>query len=197
VSGRSRLLQLREEIAGVRRGRDVLEQKLELVRTELQRRTAERDVRKSGALAALAVARASLREAIVELGSDAVEACALAQPPAADVQTGRSASAGVPVFRLAVAEQPFEPRYGAASTSVSLDRAGAEYVHLLPVLAAWAQEEAAILALRAALVRTARRVSALDKVLLPSLRAELREIAFSLEEDERDEAARRKRWLSR
>jgi len=197
VSGRSRLLALREDLRAVRRGRDVLEQKLELLRAELQRRTAARDRQRAEVALALKDAREKLHGAIVDLGREVVASATLAQPPAAAVEVRISSGLGVerPILRSEV--RPFAPRYGPAATSASLDRAGAAWTALLPRLYALAEEEAAAAAAARALARTARRVGALDKVLLPSMTREARAIAFALEEDERDEAARRRTWLRR
>ncbi len=194
---RSRVLELRQARESARRGRDVLEQKLELLRTELQRRVAARDRQRAEVNDALGAARALLHGAILDLGREAVAAASLAQPATASVELRVSSGLGVerPVLRGAVAA--FAPRYGPAATSESLDKAGASWTALLPKLYELAEQEAAAAAVARALARTARRVGALDKVLLPSMTHEARSIAFALEEDERDEAARRRVWLRR
>jgi hypothetical protein len=46
-----------------------------------------------------------------------------------------------------------------------------------------------------ALRRTNRRLNALEIIVLPDLEREIRELSSALEEDERDEAFRRKRWF--
>jgi vacuolar-type H+-ATPase subunit D/Vma8 len=55
-----------------------------------------------------------------------------------------------------------------------------------------ASEEAAVQRLRAALARTARRQNALDQIVLPELGVLVRSVTAALEEEERDEATRRK-----
>lgn len=52
------------------------------------------------------------------------------------------------------------------------------------------------LAVRSQLLpRTATRLNALDKQLIPDIRRDIRDLASALEEEERDDAVRRKRWL--
>jgi hypothetical protein len=69
---------------------------------------------------------------------------------------------------------------------------GAGFANALTALAALAAEDAAVRGLRLALRRTARRLNALDHVVLPQIAGEIHGIVTTLEEDDRDEAARRK-----
>ena len=91
---------------------------------------------------------------------------------------------------------PFRPQYGPASGSPLVDAAGGAFCEAVGPLAAFAAADAGVRQLRAALTRTARRLNALDTVLIPDIRAEIRAVAAALEEEERDDAVRRKRWMS-
>jgi len=197
VSGadRSRLASLREERQAALAGRDALEQKLELLRRELLQRTARRDRLRTDVARALGDARAALRSATVEVGIDAVEAAALAQPEIAAVAVRVESAVGVPVPRLTGTAEPFRACYGPAGTAASLDAAGRAHAAALPLLWALASEEAAVRALRRGQRRTARLLNALEKAILPALDRELRAIATSLEEEERQESVRRLAWL--
>jgi V/A-type H+-transporting ATPase subunit D len=192
---RSRLLELRRTLEGARRGREVLERKRELLLGELRRRAEARARARAALGAPLAAARAALRAARIELGSPAVDAAILAQPERTSVTWREASLMGVPVPRAALAAPPFAPAYGPAGTGESLDGAGAAYRALLEPLAGLAEAEAAWHALRRGLARCVRQLSALEKVLIPELEAELRVVGAALEEEERDEAMRRRRWL--
>jgi vacuolar-type H+-ATPase subunit D/Vma8 len=50
--------------------------------------------------------------------------------------------------------------------------------------------------LQAGLLKTVRRLKALERVVIPRLEREVREVAAALEEEERDESVRRKAWLA-
>ena len=86
--------------------------------------------------------------------------------------------------------------YGAGATSAGLDAAGAAFSALLPTLVRLAEEEEAVRNLQAGLLKTVRRLKALERVVIPRLEREVREVAAALEEEERDESVRRKAWLA-
>lgn len=195
-ASRSRAMELRQGIDDARRGSEVLGQKLELVRRELARRMAERDLQQKAVATALAFARAELREAELELGRDAIAAAALAQPGLPAVTSRQARSVGVLWRRLTLPAQPFRPCYGPGGTAASLDRAGAAYALLLPLLVGLAEAEALVRLLRVSLLKTARRLNALEKAILPRLLGELRATLSALEEDARDEAVRARRLFS-
>jgi len=192
---RSRLLELRREREAARRGREVLEQKLELLRRELLRRTALRGEKRALLARELTPAREALREARIELGRGAVESSALAQPEPPEISWQRTTLVGVEVPRLSAPAAQFHPRYGPGGTAASLDDAAGRFTALLPALLALATEEAAVRALRRGLRQTARRLSALEKAILPRLDREMRELTAALEEEEREESSRRKVWM--
>jgi vacuolar-type H+-ATPase subunit D/Vma8 len=50
--------------------------------------------------------------------------------------------------------------------------------------------------LQAGLLKTVRRLKSLERMVIPRLEREVREVAATLEEEERDESVRRKRWLA-
>jgi V/A-type H+-transporting ATPase subunit D len=195
AASRSRLLELSAQLEAAVFGRDVMERKRELLLFELRRRTAQLDDERRRALPLLTAARARIAAARVELGSAALDAAVLAQPESASVELSTGSILGAPVPRLTAPRAAFHPAYGPASTASSLDEAGAAFTALLPDLARLAELGATVLALRRALHKTARRQSALERVLIPSYRAELHAVESALEEDERDEAVRRKAWL--
>lgn len=192
---RSRLLQLRRDLEAARRGRDLLDRKREALLRAIAERTPQRDARRTAAATALGEARTALDTAHIELGRTAVGAAALAQPPHGPLHVERASVVGVPVPRVHLPPARFQPYYGPASGSWSLDRAGAAFAGALAVLLALASEQAALRALGAALARTARRLNAIDQVIIPDISHQIASIAAALEEEERDEASRRKQWL--
>jgi V/A-type H+-transporting ATPase subunit D len=198
VSGRairSRLQELRQSKDAAQRGRDVLEQKLELLRREWDRRRALRDEAARVAEGKLRAAREALQAARIELGRSAIDAAALAQPPAEPIEWRWERLAGVRLPSLLAGPRRFHAAYGAGGTSASLDASAAAFEDAFAALVALAAHEAACSALRRATLRTLRRVNALDHAVLPQIRRELRDIADALEEDEREESSQRKVWL--
>jgi V/A-type H+-transporting ATPase subunit D len=189
---RSQLLQLRRDLDAAREGRDLLDQKREAIVRALADHLHRRDARMQVAARALAAARAALVDAQDELGRAAIDAAALAQPPGPACTAREITIAATRVPQIDLDAVPFRPRYGPASGSAALDAAGDRFAAALAALALLASEEAAVQRLRAALARTARRQNALDQIVLPELGVLVRSVTAALEEEERDEATRRK-----
>jgi H(+)-transporting ATP synthase subunit D len=190
---RSRLIGLRREKEAAEGGRELLDRKREVLLRELQAWTRTRESRRAEAAEALGAARARLVEARVELGAGALEAACLAQPAAPDLQASALHVAGVRLPALRTPARTFAPCYGPGGTSASLDEAGAGFLRALDPVVQLASADAAVRALGAALARTARLLNAVDRIVLPELGGEIRSVEAALEEEERDEAVRR-RW---
>jgi V/A-type H+-transporting ATPase subunit D len=194
---RSRLTALRRTRLATRLGRDLLDQKREAVLRALLDATRRRATCRAEAMAALARAQAALGDACVEVGAAAVDAAALAQPILASVEWRPGSVVGVPTPRLAGTVAPFAAHYGAASSSAGVDRAGGEFSAILATLIQLAQEEEMVRNLQSGLEKTVRRLKALEQVVIPRLEREARDMAAALDEEERDESLRRRRWLAR
>jgi V/A-type H+-transporting ATPase subunit D len=192
---RSRLLELRQERQAARSGRDLLDGKREAILRELLARVRRRDTVRHEATLAHEEADRALQEARVELGANSLDAAVLAQPITASVERQPWSVVGVPTPRLQGRLTPFKPHYGTAGTAATLDAAGERFSALLPRLITWAEEEEAVRNLQDGLKRTVRRLQALEKVVIPKLERDIREVTAALEEEERDEAFRRKCWL--
>jgi V/A-type H+-transporting ATPase subunit D len=98
--------------------------------------------------------------------------------------------------RLQESIEPFTAAYGAATTTASLDRAGLEFTRLTGLLIRLAEDDEAVRNLQAALRKTVRRLNALEQLVIPQLDSETRAIAAALEEEERDDAVRARRFRS-
>lgn len=193
---RSRLLTLRHDQQAARLGRELLDGKREAILRELLQRRRQRDARREGARLLAEDASTALDEAIIELGARAVGAAILAQPRSASVERQHGSLAGVPMPRLRAAIPAYRPQYGFGGTAASLDVAGARFTAVIAQLVALAEEEEAVRMLQEALRKTVRRLQALEKVVIPRLDTEARSIAAALEEEERDDSFRRKRWVA-
>jgi V-type H+-transporting ATPase subunit D len=192
---RSRWLELAATREAARRGRELLDEKREILQRELTRQTAVRRQAFEKASAALEAARSAYLEAQIELGSNAVEAAALAQTPAAGAEIGERRILGVSAPTVVLCPRPWTLVWGPGGASASLDLAATLFAAALPLLADLAEAELVVRNLSSALARANRRLNALEMIVLPSLERELREVAAAIEEDERDEAFRRKRWF--
>jgi V/A-type H+-transporting ATPase subunit D len=192
---RSRLIGLRREREAAQGGRELLDRKREVLLRELQSRTRAHERQRTEAADALRDARARLVEARVEIGAPAVDAATLAQPPASGLHHAHVHVAGVRLPVLRAPTRTFAPGYGPGGTAASLDAAGEAWTRALDEIVDLASSDAAVRALGAALARTARLLSAVDRIVLPELAGEIRAVEAALEEEERDEAVRRRRRL--
>ena len=194
---RSRLLTLQQERRAARLGWELLDNKREAILRELLQRSRRRDELQLVTHQALHDARRMLRDARIEVGASQIDRAALAQPVNVSVDVRHGSMVGVPIPRLHPRVPEFVPHYGAAGSTASLDAAGARFSTLLPTLTALAEEEEAVRNLQAGLIKTVRRLKALEQVVMPRLERDVRDVAAALEEDERDESVRRKSWLTR
>ena len=99
---------------------------------------------------------------------------------------------GVRIPHLTATVAPYRAFYGAAATSESLDECGAAFTALLPQLVTLAQEEIAVARLAIAMRKTTKLLNALQKVVLPRIEHDIHSIVDGIEEDERDDAVRRR-----
>lgn len=193
---RSRLFELRRDRGAAQRSAELLDRKREVLLREIARRERLRQRLRDVVAASYAEAHRRLRIARVELGMSGVEAAALAQPLCDAIEHRETSVMGVRIPQLAATVQPYRAFYGAAATAESLDECGAAFSELIPHVVALAQEEIAVVRLSAAMRKTTKLLNALQKVVLPRIEREIRAIVDGIEEDERDDAVRRRVTVS-
>ncbi|MEW6321095.1 MAG: V-type ATP synthase subunit D [Acidobacteriota bacterium] len=191
---RSRVRDLRRELEAARNGRELLDRKRETLQRELARQQARRATAERRMAAAMAEARAALSEARAECGTVTLARAAFVQAAQARVAVGAVSLVGVRLPRLAVPVEPLPLEFGLDGSAASVDAGARAYAAALPHVVAFAEADTAVRRLAAALARTARRLNALDLRVLPDLVRDLRELTAAIEEEERDEAVRRRRW---
>lgn len=189
---RSRLFELRRERLAAERSAELLERKREVLLREIARRERLRDELREAVAIHYAEARQRLAIARVELGLPAIEAAALAQPARFEITQRITSVMGVRIPQLSASVETYRAFYGAAATAESLDECGAAFTALIPHLVALAQEESAVVRLSAAMKKTTKLLNALQKVVLPRIASDIHAIVDGIEEDERDEAVRRR-----
>jgi H(+)-transporting ATP synthase subunit D len=189
---RSRLFELRRDRLAAQRSAELLDRKREVLLREIARRERVRKDVRARVAEKYGAARKKLDVARVELGMRAIAAAALAQPQRFRIDARLVSVMGVRLPQLSISIEPYRAFYGAASTSESLDECGDAFSVLLPDLVALAQEETAVTRLSAAMRKTTKLLNALQKVVLPRIDGEMRAIVDGIEEDERDEAIRRR-----
>ena len=137
-------------------------------------------------------AYASLQTAGLSLGIDTVEDIAHSVPETSDFTIRLHAVMGAEIPDVdPVSSTPF-PCYSWYGTSASLDMAFFRAREVCSLIARLAEVETSVYRLAVHIRKTWRRVNALEKVVIPGLKADMARIAGSLEEAEREDFVRMK-----
>ena len=190
---RTALLDLRHRLREARHGFLLLERKREVLLRELWSLMrvvshTDRDVRERFRLAYDAIARARL-----VMGDEGVGWAGLAPAARTRYTLEVRSVMGVALPQLNLQVEPLPLPYSPWGTSVAFDHARERWIAVGRVLGTWAETIGATWRVAAELERTARRVKALEHVLIPQYEADIRRIEHALEEQERESFVQAKR----
>jgi len=197
---RSELLARRARLDLAIRGRDLLEEKRDQLMVAFQK-AAQHVLAGSGELdRAAAAGRQSLALAEVADGPEAIRSAALASRRRIELS-----ARPITVTGVRIAEIEFEPvgrgrfsrGYGAINGDPHIDQTAARFEAMLELLLRLAAYEVRMRRLLEEIVKTTRRVNALESVVIPRLEEQLRLIGSRLEERERQDRFRLKRIKER
>jgi len=136
----------------------------------------------------------SVNEAYLSLGTNTVDSVAESTPPVMEVEVNMRRVVDVKIPALSVTEKDTKSMpYGFADTNSSIDRAAKQIKELLPKICKAAEYENSIFSLAKALEKTQKLLNALENVIIPQYQQNIRFIAQSLEEKEREEFAKLKK----
>jgi V/A-type H+-transporting ATPase subunit D len=183
---KSNLLQLKRQLAFAEEGYDLLEQKRQILVLELMSRLKRADTVESGVAEALRDAFAALREALLDIGSAAVDRAALGVPRGHALKLSHQHLMGLRLPRVEVRIEPAVLPFGVGGTSASTELARARFAGLLAAVVELAELQNAILQLARELRQTQRRCNALSKRFLPDYRETIAALVAALEERERE-----------
>lgn len=197
---RSELLARRARIGLATQGRDVLKEKRDSLMAEF-RSTVEVAVSGSGALEeAAAEGRRTLAAAEARDGPEALRSAALAQPGEISLTTRATSVMGVRIADIRhepVGRARLARGYSLAGSSPHLDRVAEQYEAELALLLDLATVELRLRRLADEIGTTTRRINALESVVLPRLERERDQIRAILDERERQDRFRLKRFATR
>ena len=183
---KSNLLALRKQLAFAEEGYDLLEQKRQILIFELMNRVGRARDAECRVAEVLHRAFAALREATLDVGSQALDQAALAVRMDHQVDLRDQHLMGIRVPRVTVKTEPPGVRFGASGTSANTDSTMQRFVEVLPLLAELADLENAVLRLARELRKTQRRCNALSKIFIPNYQETIGYILGALEERERE-----------
>ena len=194
---RINLIQTKRTLALAESGRNVLEQKRDILLRELRQSVYDAEKAREDLTEALAAAYRSLLEANLAQGSEKVESVALGSSFEANFLLDFRSVMGVtvPIVKF-LSESDVKPDYGFANTSAALDKAFKQFYSVLDLIAELARAEGISFQIAKDVRKTQRRVNALNHVLIPMYRGTVKRIELVLEEKEREEFVRTKKIKS-
>lgn len=194
---KANLLRLKEDLGLAQEGRQLLDEKREIILRELFSHL--EDLRRSRAEAetALAEAYSELAGACIALGREQVARAALAAPPPAAVATQERSLFGVVLPLLNWEPGDDRPPWGLLGTSLELDLARERFFAAMRRLVELAELEIAFRRLAVELRKTQKRVNALQNLLIPQYQETVSYMESGLEEREREALFQLKRVRAR
>jgi V/A-type H+-transporting ATPase subunit D len=186
-STKSNLLRLSDELIFAREGRDLLDEKRELLIMEIMGTLEDAHRKRLAMEKELSEAYKSLSIAKVIMGSENVERASLGIQAEADVDIRDRSVLGVVVPVVQVEWKRTEkPRYGFVGTTYALDKAAQFFSKSLELLMELAEIETTLWRLATELKKVQRRFNALDNILIPQYDETVKYIQNTLEEKERE-----------
>lgn len=183
---KSSYLALARQLEFAEEGFDLLEQKRQILIFELMSRLGRARDAERRVAQAITGAFAALREASLEIGSDAVDRAAVGVRLDHRVEIAEQALMGIRIPDVSVAAEPAGVQFGLLGTSANTDLAMRRFARVLELLGELAELENVVLRLARELRKTQRRTNALSKIFIPDYSETLRYIVSSLEERERE-----------
>jgi V/A-type H+/Na+-transporting ATPase subunit D len=183
---KSNLLAVKRQLAFAQEGYDLLEQKRQILIFELMSRLSRARAAEEVVADALREAFATLREAELDIGSEALDGAALGVKMDHQLTVLSQHLMGLKLPHLTVQTEAPGVQFGLGGTSAHTDEAMRRFVEVLPRLAELAELENAVLRLARELRKTQRRCNALSKLFIPDYRETISYITGALEERERE-----------
>ncbi len=183
---KSRLLGLKRQLAFAEEGFDMLDQKRQILIFELMSRLDRAQEAERRVEELLRHAHAALREALLDIGSEALDRAALGVRMDHQATLSPQSLMGLHLPRVQAQVETASVQFGFRDTSANTDLAMQRFVEVLPLLAELAELENAVIRLARELRKTQRRCNALSKIFIPAHRETITYITGSLEERERE-----------
>ncbi len=186
-STKSNLLRLSDELVFAREGRDLLDEKREILIMEIMGALEDAHRKRLTMEKELGEAYKSLSTAKVMMGSESVRRAALGIRSEAIVDIYDRSVMGVVVPVVQVKwNKSDKPRYGFGGTTFALDKATKMFSTCLELLVELAEIETTLWRLATELKKVQRRFNALDQILIPEYEETVKYIEYTIEEKERE-----------
>ncbi len=188
-STKSNLIRLNDELTFAVEGRDLLDEKREILIMEIMAALEDAHRKRLSMEKELADAFQSFAVAKVLIGTENIRRAALGIQAEATVDIHDRSVMGVPVpvvqAKWSKSEKP-RPRYGFVGTTYALDNAAKQFSACFEAVVELAEIETSLWRLATELKKTQRRFNALDNILIPEYAETVKYIEYTLEEKERE-----------
>ena len=186
-STKSNLLRLSDEMVFAKEGRDLLDEKREILIMEIMGTLEDAHRKRLAMEKELAEAYKSLTTAKVLMGIDNMRRAAPGIQAEASVDIWDRSVMGVVVPVVQVKwHKSDKPRYGFANTTLALDNVTHRFSKCFELLVELAEIETTLWRLATELKKVQRRFNALDNLLIPQYDETVKYIQYTLEEKERE-----------
>jgi V/A-type H+-transporting ATPase subunit D len=184
---KSNLLRLSGELTFSKEGRDLLDEKREILIMEIMGMLENAHRKRLAVEKELAEAYQTLAIAKVIVGTRNIQRASLGIQTEAQIEIRERSVMGVVVPVVRVKWNRIEkPRYGFVGTTYALDKATQLFSKCLELLVELAEIETTLWRLATELKKVQRRFNALDNLLIPQYAETVKYIEYTLEEKERE-----------
>ncbi len=185
VPTKSNLLKLKRDLSFAQEGYELLEQKRQVLVSQLMAMVNEAIVAHEKMDAALREAYSALQNAIISDGKSTVKSMARAVRIKSDIQIYNLRVMGVTIPKVEVEIEDDAPYYSAGNSSFWVDESIFRFKQILEAMGRFAELRVSLLRLAQEVRKTQRRVNALEKIAIPDYQETIKFISDSLEESER------------
>jgi V/A-type H+-transporting ATPase subunit D len=179
-------------MAQAKNGHDLLEQKRQVLMMELVKHIDAAKTLQNDVSEVFADAYKALQRANVSLGIDTVEDIARSVPLTDEIVVRLRSVMGVEIPDIDELDSSMNPSFSFYGSTGAMDEAYLCFRRVLMVLLRLAEVETSVYRLAVQIRKTHRRVNALEKVVIPTGKAESIFIESVLEEGEREDFVRMK-----
>jgi len=183
-------LQLKEEHAVIRMGYEFLDEKRILLAAEMLRYLNKFESLKKAHGQAMDDARATLHDAVARHGFDALQVYPLAPLEPSTPKITSRLFLGIALLEADLNPEPTAPEYRAVEPSAEVEATTEAFRHLVSLAAKLASVSGNLNRLSVEFRRTEQRARALENVLIPEIKDDLKRIGDQLEMIEQEEIMR-------
>jgi V/A-type H+-transporting ATPase subunit D len=184
---RDAYLEIQRTLKRIQEGHDLLEQKRQILVTELMTQVEVAKRIKDEIDAVMASAYDALWQAAVQSGITGLRRQSCGVEMEHQVSISSRSVMGVPVPSIECEVAPFGIRFALSDGRSSTDEVMRRFVKALELVASLAQVENAVFRLAREIRRTQRRVKALERIFIPQYKESLKYIEQALDERQREE----------